>query len=394
MTSRPRLGILGGGQLARMLAEAAQKLEVEIRVLVESSRDPAAQVVDEFVRGGLNDEGELRRFFETVDLVTFENEFVNCKLLENAARELDLRFSPSLESIRTLQNKLKQKKLLQQLKIRCTKFVEIDGSVASIEGVLKEFNGCAVLKWAELGYDGKGTFFLSAGSSPADLANFIAEAKKNGVQIFAEEKIDFLRELAIQSVHSVRGELIHYPLVISEQDRGVCRVVRGPAKSLGVDTSLEILAKEAMTKIAKTLPIYGTFAAEFFEDREGQLWINELAPRVHNTGHYSLVAAQTSQFENHILGILGEPLRSTETAPYFAMVNLLGPFELKSAKLVDGPNSIDDISAYWYGKSEVRAGRKMGHLAGFAKTAEGLENLLERMRKLEQNWSTKVMEKS
>lgn len=221
MRSDLRIGILGGGQLARMLAEAAEKLEVNVRVYVESSRDPAARVVDEFVKGSLNDQNELRRFFQTVDLVIFENEFVNCNLLERAAAGLELRFIPNLEAIRCLQNKLNQKTLLNRLQILTADHFEILSEGSELKNAISKWKGEAVIKWAQLGYDGKGTFFLSEKTKPADIEIFLNEAKKKNILAFAEEKIKFKRELAIQSAHSANGDLVHYPLVISEDRKSV-----------------------------------------------------------------------------------------------------------------------------------------------------------------------------
>lgn len=393
MASDLRLGILGGGQLARMLAEAAEACDISVRVYVESSRDPAAQVVDQFIKGSLTNEAELRRFFETVDVVTFENEFVDCDLLQRISDGLDLRFIPSLDSIRCLQDKLHQKKLLKKLGILSSEYLEVDASVEDCMNALKHFGGDAVLKWARLGYDGKGTFFLSANSDLKQLELFLEEARKKYVDLFAERKINFVRELAIQSAHSTSGDLVHYPLVISQQDRGVCRTVTGPAVKLGVSKSLETEAKAAMTAIAKALPIYGVFAAEFFEGVDGRLYVNELAPRVHNSGHYSLVGAVSSQFENHIRAVMGEDLGSVEASPFFAMVNLLGPFELKGKIAAVAPKTPSGFSLYWYGKSEVRRGRKMGHLAAKFQSETDFQKGLEIMNQYEQDWSRSIIEK-
>lgn len=385
-----RLGILGGGQLARMLAEAAEKLEVNTRVYVQSSRDSAAQVVDEFVKGSLKDESELRRFLETVDVVTFENEFVNCDLLQRASMGLDLRFVPSLDAIRQMQDKLKQKALLIKLGIRSAEYLEINPVDNDWKLAVKTFGGSAVLKWAQLGYDGKGTFFATHQTRDEDARTFLDEAQSKGVKVFAERKINFVRELAIQSAHSIDGSIVHYPLVVSEQERGVCRWVRGPARALDVAEILESQAQEAMKKVAKSLSIFGVFAMEFFEGKDGLLYVNELAPRVHNTGHYSIEAAKTSQFENHIRAILGENLGEIEHTPYFAMLNLLGPFELTKAVSGKAPVADDGVKTYWYGKGDIRAGRKMGHLTGWANSRDEFQKVLERMARVEQNWAESV----
>lgn len=391
-----RLGIIGGGQLARMLAEAAFRLGYRPIVLAGGSAssapsdDPAAQVCPGSVFGSWEDPVALRRFLAQVDTVVFENEFVPRESFEAAGvTEDDARFFPKPRVLYRLQDKLEQKQVLAELGIPTADFrVVADGNPIELEQFAKRWPQGFVLKWARLGYDGKGTWLspeTSSKSSIPDLTGaieFCKQAKKKGVQVYAEEKIAFRRELAVIGCYSVAKQFTAYPLVISEQEKGICRKVKGPAALFGVSPSLEKQAQEMAGRLAKKLDLFGSFGVEFFETENGELKVNEIAPRVHNTGHYTQDAAECSQFENHWRAVLGLPLGSTLTAPAFAMLNLIGGPE--------GSTALPEPSTYarlhWYGKSEFRPGRKLGHLNTRATSAAELEIRMKELAAVEARW--------
>jgi 5-(carboxyamino)imidazole ribonucleotide synthase len=225
------VALLGGGQLARMLALAAAPLGVETLPLTDSAEDPAAQVCREAVHGSVNDRQALRRVLSRCRIALFENEFVDTALIREAAQGLEVRFAPSLEVIHRLQDKLRQKELLRELGIAAVAHLAMPVDVQADEvAALRWVSGLAnrwphgfVLKWAQLGYDGYGTWISSRDRQDAEasLREFLAKARSRGVSVFAEEKIDFARELAIVACRSTTGELATYPLVISEQEQGV-----------------------------------------------------------------------------------------------------------------------------------------------------------------------------
>jgi phosphoribosylaminoimidazole carboxylase (NCAIR synthetase) len=188
-------------------------------------------------------------------------------------------------------------------------------------------------------------------------------------------------------VCSITGEFAHYPLVISEQQGGICKLVTGPATSLGVPKKLEDQAKECVRKIGLDASLVGAYGVEMFETREGEILINEIAPRVHNSGHYTQNACAVSQFENHWRALLGIPLHQPSHTPFFGMLNLLGPpgVNVKAAKThlpVPGPHS----ELHWYGKEEIRPGRKLGHFNGIAHSPESLSALLKELKMCEEEW--------
>lgn len=385
-----QVGILGGGQLARMLAEAALRLGLTPIVYAENAAEPASQLSPQAVFGKLDDENALRRFFlhlrrtSAQPIVAFENEFVDVAKLAKAAQGLGVAFHPSLAAIEKLQDKLSQKESLRSLGVATAPWVELKGQ--DVEGWLeessKELGGQSVLKWAKYGYDGKGTHF-----DKGDRAAALEFCRKARSRVFAEKAIRFKRELAVVAVRSVTGEFAAYPLVVTEQPEGTCLRVTGPASSLGVPHELEAKAWAHAKRFSEANAITGAFAIEFFEAESGDLLVNEIAPRVHNSGHYTQNASSTSQFENHWRALLGLELGSTSTAPAFAMMNLLGPkgvsLEAKKAGL---PRPGRFVSAHWYGKSEIRPGRKLGHLNACAQSIDGLPALLKAFDEIHERW--------
>lgn len=428
-----RLGILGGGQLARMLTEAATSLGLLPVIFTERVDDPAAQLGSKCILGNYSQVEKLKEFFSQVDSVIFENEFIPCSLLEEISKPYNTIFLPSLSAMALLQDKLNQKRVLQSLGIPTTPFLECPAGAdlrAWVKSAIVHFGGECVLKWAQLGYDGKGTFFASPNTKDTDhdstslidkavsfceraksakiaaefIPRFIPKLIKNsGAILYAEQKISFKREVALVACRSALGaegtktglltnDFGSYPLVISQQQNGVCLKVLGPASAFGVSTKLEEDARNYAKKLAEAIPLYGTFAIEFFETDNGLL-VNEIAPRVHNTGHFSLDASETSQFENHVRCVLGLPPGSTRSAAGFAMLNLLGPpGHVKNTSGGSLPPTPPSLHFHWYGKGELRPGRKMGHVTGVAasgaspKAAEAILSLVNELDLYEKNW--------
>jgi 5-(carboxyamino)imidazole ribonucleotide synthase len=419
-TAPPKLvtqevGILGGGQLARMLAECAVRMGLRPIIYSESADCPARDAASEVVTGRIEDETTLSRFLKRVSVVTFENEFVDCAKLRSAARaagrNADEIFRPSLKAIETLQDKLSQKKLLARLKISTSPFVELATSkLLGIDGFREEIlrahdslGGALVLKWSRLGYDGKGVRRVDPGKRGSqraldkaldEAAEFCFAAAERGIPVYAERRVDFRRELAVIAVAPLRGKQVHYPLVVSEQENGICKLVTGPAIALGTSARRQTEAARAAERIARETGLTGSFGIEFFETRDGALLVNEIAPRVHNTGHYTQNAFSASQFENHWRAILGLALRDPLAEPRarewrFAMLNVLGPEKIARSGdelplPVPGPTS----HLHWYGKKDIRSGRKLGHLNGVASGSRGLSALITELKRCEREWIT------
>jgi 5-(carboxyamino)imidazole ribonucleotide synthase len=374
-----------------MLAQAGASLGLEVSVLARAPSDPAVALSSRAFFGTWEDPAVLRRFFQSAPKVCFENEFAPCELLVEAARGIDVEFLPSLESVFQLQDKIRQKEICERLKIPFAPMVLLDRRAPlsdQLAQAKQRFPQGWVLKWAQLGYDGYGTFISGSGKPDSDALQFLERARKQGVPVFAEEKIAFRRELAIVAVRSVRGEWTAYPLVVSHQKGGICHHVLGPARALGIQPEIEHQAHEAARKLGEALELCGAYALEFFETADGRLLLNEIAPRVHNTGHYTQDAADTSQFENHWRGILGLPLGSTACAPAFAMWNLLGPEAAGKGEALPVPTRQTHL--HWYGKKDLRPGRKLGHLNARAAQAADLPGVLRELEEVERDWHNRL----
>lgn len=408
LTTPIRFGILGSGQLSRMLVQSAHLMGVKPWIYAQSFADPAAQVTSQAVVGALPSLKDaelnpalilkkfapLRHFLEQVDVVIFENEFVPCQLVEELSRGLPVVFQPSLEALHALQDKLRQKRLLKRLNIPSAEFVEIKSQQDLQNFFSTPFKDGFVLKWSQLGYDGKGVW-ISQPDQPlseqrASVEKFCQGAFNNKVSLYAEAKIKFKRELATVACFSTQGEFMAYPLVVSEQERGICRKIYGPATAFGVSASLEERVHEWAHTIAKELNMVGAFALECFETQAGELLVNELAPRVHNSGHYTQDAFLISQFENHWRAIMGLSLGKMEAiVPVFGMWNLLGAPDYEGTLNIFPPQ-VNDLKLHFYGKHDSRPGRKLGHYNTVARSPETIAKALEEAAAIEQAWFKKI----
>ncbi len=394
MNSHPqRIGLLGGGQLARMLAEQVLRLGLTPVVFAESANAPAAQVCREIHVGALDDLESLRRFFNDVDLVTFENEFVDTVLLSAGAADENVPFVPPLPAIAILQDKLSQKRLLAANAIPSAPFLEQDHEESNhlfVERVFAHFPEGAVFKWSRMGYDGHGVLITAPGDDSSRFDAFFERGRARGAAIFAEERIDFTRELAMIAVQG-DDEAVFYPLVISQQENGICRYVHGPASAFGSPPHLEEAARATCARVAGAASLKGAFALEFFETSSGELLVNEIAPRVHNSGHYTQNACSASQFENHIRAATGMQLAEIHTAPAFAMLNILGPVGVDfSAETIEPPRPGPATHVHWYGKDRIKSRRKLGHINASAESSAALEAAIAEMRAIDQTWCAAV----
>ncbi len=324
-----KIGILGGGQLARMLTQEALPMGLEIHALSESKDDPVAKVCPLWKKGSLKSKRDLKKFSERMDLLTFESEFLNTNLLKT------FKIKPSLRLMTILQDKLHQKLFLEEYKLPVTPLKK---------NLLFPF----VVKLRKLSYDGYGTFFVN------NFADFTKHSLNfRSKEFLWEEKIDFKRELAITAVRNKKKQIVFTPLVETFQEKGRCLWVKGPIhfkKIKGV--------KEKIRRFLNKIQYEGAMSFEFFETKNKELFINEVAPRVHNSCHYSLDALSESQFVLHLKAILNENLTEPKLlCKKFCMVNLLSTGR-KKIKL----SWPQHVHVYWYGKKHNKPYRKMGHI--------------------------------
>ncbi|MGZ4442646.1 MAG: 5-(carboxyamino)imidazole ribonucleotide synthase [Nocardioidaceae bacterium] len=381
MTSRetavpetPVLAIIGGGQLARMMAQAAVGLGVPLRLLAEGPDVSAAQVVADTTVGDYRDLETLRAVTKGCAVVTFDHEHVPTEHLHSLTAEgHDCR--PGPEALVHAQDKGVMRTRLTAMGVPCPRHrvVADPGEVAAFAATVGGFP--VVLKTTRGGYDGKGVWVVS--STEESAAAFEA-ADAAGVQILAEEKVDFRRELSALVARSPSGQVAAYPVVESVQRDGICWEVLAPAPDL--DTDLAVEAQQIAMAVAGELDVTGILAVELFETVDGRVLVNELAMRPHNTGHWSMDGAVTGQFENHLRAVLDLPLGSPQArAPWTVMVNILGGTDERlSGRLYDGYPHVfardPRLKVHLYGKS-VKPGRKVGHVTAYG---DDLDDVRER----------------
>jgi 5-(carboxyamino)imidazole ribonucleotide synthase len=324
------VAVIGGGQLGRMLGLAGIPLGLDFRFL-DPSEDAPAKAVGELVVGPYDDELSLRRLARGADVVTYEFENVPAA----AARSVDA--VPSARALAPTQDRLEEKELFRRLGIPTPEF--------------RAPTMPAIAKTRRLGYDGKGQRLITS----------LVDLREDEI---AEQIVEFRRELSILAVRSTRGETAFYPLVENSHRDGILRLSRAP-----VDAH-EAVAQDYASRLLDALRYAGVLALELFELEDGRLLANEVAPRVHNSGHWTIEGARTSQFENHLRAILGLPLGSTETPQPVAMVNLIG-----EAPPLERMLAIPGAHVHLYGK-DPRPGRKLGHVTLVGEAVSALDQLL------------------
>lgn len=366
----PRVGIVGGGQLARMSAAPAAALGIHLRVLAESSEESAAQVIRDVAIGRHDDLDALLAFADGCDVVTFDHEHVPPPYLEQLeARGVAVRPGPA--ALFHAQDKVHMRQSLTDIGVPCPRWRVVASAQEAVE-FADDIGWPIVLKTSRGGYDGKGVWVVD---SPILAADIMATALPHGAQWLVEEHIDFVQELSAQVARSPHGQAVAYPVVRTYQKGGICAEVVAPAPLLPATRAAE--AQELALRIAGDLNVTGMLAVEMFDDGYG-LFVNELAMRPHNSGHWSIEGARTSQFENHLRAVLDLPLGDPHlVAPHAVMVNILGGDvgDLYSAYrhvLARDPG----LKVHLYGKA-VRPGRKVGHVTVMGSDVDAL---LERGR--------------
>ena len=345
-----RVGAIGGGQLAAMMASAAKVLGVELIVQTPSPEDPAVAVATDAIFAPIDDVNGTAKLAACCDVITFENEFVDLKALSTLP--LTSIFRPGLQALAPLLDKYEQRCYLRDLGLPVPKFFAVEEW-----GSLAQLGFPAVLKARRHGYDGQGTAIIK---DIVTLRHKLEASHQN--QFLLEEFVPFERELAVIAARSGTGEVVTYPIVETQQEEQVCRRVLVPADiSSAVANEIEAIA----STLLNSLQAVGVFGIELFLTSDGSVIVNEISPRTHNSGHFTIEACETSQFEQHLRAVCDLPLGSPAMCCGGAvMVNLLG-YDVSladySAKL-QRIEQIPQAHVHWYGKTESRLGRKLGHV--------------------------------
>jgi len=389
--STPVVAIVGGGQLARMLGQAALSLGIPIRLLAEEPHGSAAQAVAQTTVGDYHDLQTLRQLTDGCDVLTFDHEHVPISHLAALADD-GVACRPGPHALVHAQDKGVMRSRMDELDVPSPRhaLVHDAAAVTSFADTVGGFP--VVLKTTRGGYDGKGVWFVGTEN---ECAAAFETAARSGVHILAEEKVDFRRELAALVARSPSGQAAAYPVAESVQKGGVCHEVVVPAPGLPERLALE--AQQIALRVAGALDVTGILAVELFETRDpstlrraqesassgepGRILVNELAMRPHNSGHWSMDGAVTGQFENHLRAVLDLPLGSPQARqPWTVMVNILGSEQSDVGALYDGFPHVfardPRLKVHLYGK-EVRPGRKIGHVTAFG---DDLDDVLERAR--------------
>lgn len=374
MSKRICIGILGGGQLARMSAYAAYRLGFDVAILEKEINSPAGQLTKNEFTGWVDDEKILKQFTDRSDIITLENEFIDYKKLE-LIESLGKKVLPSSKTISLIQDKFIQKQTLAKHNIPVAKFVEVEED-SDYEKISSSLEQSFILKSRKMGYDGYGNFKVKTAD---DFSTGIEKLQTRHSLLLAEKIIDFKKELAVM-VARTENEIAVYPVVETVQKNHICHTVIAPAQ---IPDNIKKEVEDIAVKSVKGVNGFGIFGIELFLTQDDKILVNEMAPRPHNSGHYTIEGCTTSQFENHIRAVLNLPLGSTKmTKPYSVMINLLGKKE-GEGNIENYNKAFDDkeFHLHIYGKAKSRTGRKMGHITLLG---DDIDEILSRAKKIEE----------
>ncbi|EGG42633.1 phosphoribosylaminoimidazole carboxylase, ATPase subunit [Candidatus Nitrosarchaeum limnium SFB1] len=364
------LGIIGGGQLGMMIAEAAKKMPEHISkiiVLDPTPNCPASQVGADQITADFKDQDAIKKLAEKSDIITYEIESGNSDVLKSVENKAEI--EPAPETLRIIQDKFLQKTFLNKNNIPIPEFIKIS-SIFDLEEGLKKFGYPALLKARRDAYDGRGNFKIN---SPDQIKN--AYDYFQGKKLMLEKFIPFKMEVSVIAARNTKGQIKTYPLVENIHEENILRETIAPAR---VSKTISKKANDIAIRTMTVLEGAGVFGIEMFVTQDDQILINEIAPRVHNSGHHTLQSSKTSQFEQHLRAILGLELGSTELIHPTIMYNILGS---KSFEGKYKPISLSesDIFLKMYGKEISKPMRKLGHFNLVAYNGETIEYLLKRL---------------
>ena len=370
------LGIIGGGQLGMMLTEAAKNMPLDISkiiVLDPTENCPASKVGAEQILADFKDESSIRELAERSDIITYEIESGNSTVLKKL--ESTCQINPSPETLEIIQDKLTQKKFLNENNIPVAKFSEIL-SISDLETKISEFGLPVLLKVRKDAYDGRGNFKIDSTDQTLTAMNVF-----KGKSLMVEEFVNFKMEVSVIAARNTNGEIQTYPVVENIHEDNILKMTIAPAR---ISKEISKNAEQIAYKTMEVLHGAGVFGIEMFVTNSNKVLINEIAPRVHNSGHHTLQSSKTSQFEQHLRAILGLKLGSTELLHPTIMYNILGPKNFKG-RYKTPTITFDNAFLKMYGKLESKPKRKIGHVNLVDQDEIGIEKLLVNMSKLQEN---------
>lgn len=373
-----KIGIIGGGQLGKMMIQEAKKLGFYIITLDPTPNCPSHSISDEHIVAEFDDKKAIRSLAEKVDVITYEFEHIGCDILLELEEE-GYKIYPTAKSLKIIQNKLTQKQRLVEGGIPVADFVEIK-ALSDMKDAGATFGYPFILKTCTGGYDGKGNAFVKDEENIEEAFNALGSGK---IPLMAEKLVPFTMETSVLACRGLNGDIVVYPVGDNRHINNILHETVVPA-NIAEETS-----KQAMDLAYKVMEVFdgiGMFCVEMFVTDEGGVLVNEIAPRPHNSGHYTIEGCVTSQFANHIFAITGLPLGETTLIRPSVMVNLLGEEGEKGKAFVSGlydALKLEGVKVHIYGKEKTSPRRKMGHITVTAPTIEkALENAHKAFKKI------------
>ena len=370
------LGIIGGGQLGMMLTEAAQNMKEEISkviVLDPTENCPAAKVGAEQIIADFKDEESIKKLSELSDIITYEIESGNSDVLKKL--EANTEINPSPETLRIIQDKFLQKQFLQENGIAVAEFEKVENR-EELEKMIEKLGLPLLLKTRRDAYDGRGNYKINSKSDIDDALDLFA-----GKTLMVEKFVNFQKEVSVIAARNTEGEISTYPVVENLHENNILRMTIAPGR---VSEKVRKEAEEVAHKTMEVLHGAGVFGIEMFVTQDDRILINEIAPRVHNSGHHTLQSSNISQFELHLRAILGMELGDTSIKSPTIMYNILGPHTFKGEYNVLHREE-ENIFLKMYGKLESKPQRKIGHINIVDKKNVGIEGLLLQVEDLKKN---------
>lgn len=356
------IGIIGGGQLGRMMTQAAHSLGFRVIVLDPTPHSPASQIAEKQIIGDFTHEKAIKKLAKQIDYLIFEIESANEKALSDLEKK-GIFINPSPKTLSIIKDKYQQKIFLQQAKIPTVSSFPVD-TKEEILKIAKKIGYPFLLKSRFEAYDGRGNFVIK---KRTDINIGIKKLEKSNLYI--EKFVPFSKELAVIIARDKKGKIATYPVVETTQKNNICHTCIVPANiNTRIEKKARLLAKKVMNKLGGA----GVFAIEMFLTKDGSVLVNEIAPRVHNSGHFTIEGCQTSQFEQHLRAITGMDLGKTSLiVPAIAMVNILGERNGKArVKGIKQALDIPGVTVHMYGKEDVKVERKMGHITAVANSSQ------------------------
>jgi 5-(carboxyamino)imidazole ribonucleotide synthase len=353
------VGVMGGGQLGRMFAIAARRMGYRVHTFSPDEDTPTGQLADREVAARYDNAEAVRDFARGIDVLTFEFENIPTQTIEWAAEFCEVR--PSANVLHICQHRLREKQFLAGAGLPLARFAPVN-SATELADAIQRIGVPAVLKTAAFGYDGKGQRKIALREDPAKVWE-----EFGAPHAVLEEFVDFEKEVSVIVARGFDGKMAAYPVCENVHRHHILDVTFVPA---AVSSEVDVQARLLAGEVAEKLDLVGLLAVEMFLLKDGTLRVNELAPRPHNSGHFSFDASITSQFEQQLRAVCGLPLGSTESLRPSAMVNLLGDLWANGEPNWAAAAALPDVKIHLYGKTGARPGRKMGHLVAFGNTGE------------------------